>query len=369
MRILIISSTYPKLGDMSFAFVHARSKIYGNKGQKVRVFIPSTYNSMYKIERIHVYRGNFNFFKSLIEDFDPDVAAIHAPHFLTFKNHLNHLTKNKIPIVLWIHGSEALFQILPGYLTPWDIKSKIHSIFRDPIKLTLLRYLFLKSNSIVFVSKWMKEYTERHILLKHPFSVVIPNPIDTELFSFKRKSIEMACEGVSVRGLGWKYGLDIAIKAYSDLKKTHLTIIGNGPLENYFRYLAQRSRSNVSFITKPINHDKMPEIYHKYGYFLSPSRVEAQGVAMCEAMACGLPVIATNIGGIPEFVENEMTGLLIPPENPHILREAIMRLYDNEDLYNKLSEQGARFVNEKLSPKIIYTQEISVFKRCINEME
>lgn len=152
-------------------------------------------------------------------------------------------------------------------------------------------------------------------------------------------------------------------------QKTHLTILGSGPLEKYLRNLSQKCRSNVSFVTTRIDHNRMPEIYHRFGCFVAPSRTEAQGVAMCEAMACGLPVIATNIGGIPEFVKNEVNGLLVPPERPLALRKAVTRLLSDEQIYNTLSEQGAKFVKEKLSSQVTYAKEYSVLKKCIEEFK
>jgi len=108
----------------------------------------------------------------------------------------------------------------------------------------------------------------------------------------------------------------------------------------------------------------MPELFAKYGYFVAPSRTEAQGVAMCEAIACGLPVIATNVGGIPEFVKNGINGMLVPSENPKALRKAIKQLLADEQLYNTLSENGAKYAKENLSHKEIYKKECSVFKMC-----
>ena len=86
---------------------------------------------------------------------------------------------------------------------------------------------------------------------------------------------------------------------------------------------------------------------------------------MCEAMACGLPVIASSVGGIPEFVVNEVNGLLIQPEKPLLIREAIKHLLTDEQLYNRLSEQGAEYVNEKLSSQVIYAKEFSLLQTCI----
>ena len=363
----MISPAYPKLDNSAYAFVHVRAKIYRKKGHKVTVFIPSTHNSKYEFEGIPVNQGNNEVYETILKNFDPDIVALHAPNYLTNKDQLKKLDRNKRPIVTWIHGTEVLPCILHHYYAPWNLKARINSIVHDPLKIVLLRCLILKSNSVIYVSRWMKKYAERYLLFKHHFSAVIPNPVDTNLFSFKRRSKEVMREGLAVRSLGWKYGLDTAVRAYSNFRKAHLTILGSGPLEAYLRNLSKKCQANVSFVTKRVNHNEMPDVYHKFGYFVAPSRTEAQGVAMCEAMACGLPVIATMVGGIPEFIQNEVNGLLVPPEKPLALRKAVVRLLTNKPLYDTLSEKGAKFAKQKLSSELIYLKEYEIFKICMEE--
>lgn len=366
MRILIISPFYSKEKASAFTFVHARAKIYRKFGHKVKVFVPSRNSFTYKFEGVNVCMGPQGAYRALLRDFDPDIVAIHSPRYTMSKNPLRMLdeTRAHAPIVMWIHGNEALINAFHHYFAPWKIKGKVKNILGGTLKITILRFLIPKSSAVIYVSKWMKKVAEHYLLFRHPFSFVIPNPIDTNLFNRIKRETKVRHKGLSVRELGWKYGLDIAIRAYSRLKETNLTILGKGPLETYMRNLAKKCESNVSFLNTHIDHSKMPELYAKFGYFVASSRTEAQGVAMCEAMACGLPVIATNVGGIPEFIKNEKNGLLVPPENPYALRNAIRRLLSDEYLHNKLSQYGARFVRHNLSHEIIYKKEYRVLKIC-----
>ena len=204
--------------------------------------------------------------------------------------------------------------------------------------------------------------------MKHPLSFVIPNPVDTELF-FNRKKVEnpQTCnKGISVRSLDWKHGLDIAIRAYSNLTDTSLTILGKGSLYKDLHSMARKYNSNVHFQTKIIKHNMLPQVYEKFGYFVAPSRTETQGVAMCEAMACGLPVIAARVGGIPEFVKNGFNGLLVPPDNPSAIRRAIRNLLSHHTLYETLSDNSQRFVEENLSPKKVYELDYIAFRNAVN---
>jgi starch synthase len=81
-------------------------------------------------------------------------------------------------------------------------------------------------------------------------------------------------------------------------------------------------------------------LYREADLFVLPTRNEAYGHVFIEAMAAGLPVVATDINAIPEIVRHEREGLLIPPENPAALREALERLLSNPNLRQELGGRG-----------------------------
>jgi glycosyltransferase involved in cell wall biosynthesis len=71
-----------------------------------------------------------------------------------------------------------------------------------------------------------------------------------------------------------------------------------------------------------------------------PSEYEAFGLVLLESLAAGTPVVASRVGGIPEFVEDGRAGLLVPPKSPTALAEAIGRLWSDRDLAHRLGEYG-----------------------------
>jgi len=362
----MIARFYPDVKNISaYRFVHVRTKNYIKAGNKVRVFVPSKgFSSMYNYEHVNVLRAPLNYIVNVTNNFDPDVIAVHGPNGRWF----THLSKLRSPMVLWIHGAEALQTAFHNYFCPFRLGDNIIRVLRfscDPIKRISLRRLIQQSTAVVYVSNWMKKTAERYTLVKHPLSFIIPNPVDVDLFKPVRKNeISRINKGISVRALMWKCGLDIAIQAYSKMKEAHLTILGRGPLEEYFRKLTNVCKSNVTLMTKEIEHEKMPTLYNQFGYFIAPSRTEAQGVAMCEAMACGLPIISTRTGGIPEFVVDGFNGLLVEPENPLKLRKAIKTLISNHELYKHLSKNAVRSVKNNLSHLLVYRKEYEVLKRA-----
>lgn len=87
--------------------------------------------------------------------------------------------------------------------------------------------------------------------------------------------------------------------------------------------------------------------------FIAPSRYESFGLIYPEAMRWGIPVIGCNVGGIPEIIQHERTGLLIPPESPEPIVEALHRLLQNESLRQRLGEAGRRHVEAEFSIDIM----------------
>jgi colanic acid/amylovoran biosynthesis glycosyltransferase len=68
---------------------------------------------------------------------------------------------------------------------------------------------------------------------------------------------------------------------------------------------------------------------------------------LVEAMAAGAPVVATNVSGIPELVTNEVNGLLVPPDDPHALADALIRLHEDPLLATRITDNGKRTVQER----------------------
>ena len=83
--------------------------------------------------------------------------------------------------------------------------------------------------------------------------------------------------------------------------------------------------------------------------FVLPSRTEAMGRVLIEAMACKKPIVASNVDGIPTIVKNDFNGLLFESENVDDLAEKIDRLLGNKDLAKKLAENGYIYAQTQLS--------------------
>jgi glycosyltransferase involved in cell wall biosynthesis len=123
--------------------------------------------------------------------------------------------------------------------------------------------------------------------------------------------------------------------------------------EGYLAPLLARLPSQVAGRVRHrawVDHAEIPSLYRSSAMLVLPSVCEEPfGMPLVEAMASGLPVVATRVGGIPEVVEDGVTGLLVPPEDPVALAEAIARLLDDREYAAALGAAGRRRAEERFS--------------------
>lgn len=138
----------------------------------------------------------------------------------------------------------------------------------------------------------------------------------------------------SVGNLRDEKGHATLIEAFADVRSSHearLLLVGDGPLRSALEQQATDLgvRDDVEFTGAVA--DVWPYL-EQMDIFVLPSKHEALGIAALEAMAAGVPVVASDVGGIPEIVENDRTGLLVPPQDPRALAERIERLLTHPEL-------------------------------------
>jgi glycosyltransferase involved in cell wall biosynthesis len=93
--------------------------------------------------------------------------------------------------------------------------------------------------------------------------------------------------------------------------------------------------------------DDIPAITAAFDVAVLPSYREAQGLSILEAMAMSRPVVASNVGGIPEMIESGVNGLLVPPQDPPALADAIVRLLVDHPLADTLGRAGHDTVHDR----------------------
>ncbi|MCP3981365.1 MAG: glycosyltransferase family 4 protein [bacterium] len=111
-------------------------------------------------------------------------------------------------------------------------------------------------------------------------------------------------------------------------------------------------------------HDLLPQVYPKHTAFVLPSHTEGMGVVLMEAMACGLPVVATNVGGIPELVEDGVHGRLVEPRSPIALADAIAEVHSSPDDRAALAVRNRARIAESFDLHRGARQLLDLFEGC-----
>jgi len=184
---------------------------------------------------------------------------------------------------------------------------------------------------------------------------VVPNGVDLQ--NFQRSILNFQKRGrvvITVSRLVSKNGIDILIKAIAEVKKSVpdilLHIIGDGPERERLELYAARCtlQANIKFFGA-IPHEQIPHYLHAAAIFVRPSRSEGMGNSFVEALAAGLPIIGTPVGGITDIIKEKKTGLLARVDDSHDLAEKILLLLRDRELSLSIVEEGKKMVDERFS--------------------
>jgi len=114
--------------------------------------------------------------------------------------------------------------------------------------------------------------------------------------------------------------------------------------------------------------DDIPRLLQLFDLFIMPSLAEGLGTSLLDAMAVGVPVIASNVGGIPEVVDNELTGFLVPPCEPSALAQAIIRLLKNHGEAARFAVAARDTVRKKFTVDAMVEGNISVYEKVLETL-
>jgi rhamnosyl/mannosyltransferase len=152
-------------------------------------------------------------------------------------------------------------------------------------------------------------------------------------------------------------GLDTLFQALPAIPQAQLTIVGTGPMQAAWQTLAQELgvAGRVNF-AGDIDDAGLPEVYRQADIFVLPAnaRAEAYGLVLLEAMASGLPCVTTELGtGTSWIVQDGVTGLVVPPQDPAALAGAINRLLDDEPLRRQFGQAGLARARSEFSREVM----------------
>lgn len=267
--------------------------------------------------------------KKIYKEFKPDI--VHS-HYATSYGLLGSFVKHE-PYLISVWGFDV-------YEFP----------NASPIHKAILKRNLRKATHLFSTSHDMAEETKKYTNKKID---VIPFGVDTQLFKpIKQEESKAYTIGI-VKTLEENYGIDYLIKSFARIcvkypkKQLKLLIVGRGREEANLKKLANDLgiTDKVEFAGF-VDNSLIPTLLNQMNIVVIPSFIESFGVAAVEASACEIPVIASNVDGLPEVVIDGETGLLCEPGNVKSITDKIDQLIKNPKMAKLMGENGRKFVLE-----------------------
>ena len=183
---------------------------------------------------------------------------------------------------------------------------------------------------------------------------IVPNIIDVERFTPGPATPEPLSQRDSInilvaRNLETLYDIETALRAFQkvrrELPNARLQVAGSGAEKQRLVELSCELGidGSVAFLGRISNED-MPELYRSADIVVNPSLVDNMPISILEALASGIPVVSTNVGGVPVLVEHGKTAILVPPRDPEEMAVAVLGLVRDPAQYSRLRDAGMQLI-------------------------
>jgi glycosyltransferase involved in cell wall biosynthesis len=197
---------------------------------------------------------------------------------------------------------------------------------------------------------------------------IIPNVVNVETFRPSSDASGATSQHIVVtRNLEAIYGIDVALRAVAllarEFPQLRLSIAGTGPERNALERLAGELgiADRVRF-TGRLDVQAVAQLYRDAAIALNSSRVDNTPNSVLEAAATGIPIVSTDVGGVPYLLEHERTALLVPPDDPACMAAALTRLLRDPSLRSELTSNATRLA-QSCSWAVIRQQWLDLYSR------
>lgn len=257
--------------------------------------------------------------------------------------------------------------------TPWIIVDRLNGVAPDRKK----RFIYWQearairgADVVTAPSQAVVDLTGNWVLLRRRAVRVIPNPVNAQMYS--PADVESATAEVLIVGrLEQRKGAGLLAEAVPHVLRRcpHGTFrfVGSDGVDANGRSWRERLLEGVSAADRTrvhfehVSRDALVERYRRAAVCVLPSVWENFPYALLEAMSCGVPVIGTCTGGLPELIEDGVSGFVIPPADPAALTESLCRLLEDGDLRRRMGRAARQRVEERFSVESVVPQMLDVY--------
>lgn len=373
--IITVATGYPNEKDKyNNNFIHTRVKAYIREGIDSEVFIIGSYDFPHIYDGVQLTYGDWKALADRVNN-EPNITCV-CFHFLDIQMmKAIQAFRKDVAITIFVHGNEALWwyeRIFPDkFADIIRVLKFIKYAFRNTVSINYIKRRINKLGdrvNIICVSEWMKDVAVNNWKIDESRikTHIIPNIIDETIFPYKEKTSDDRFNILMIRSFtNGKYALDIAmdiikeLQQYPEKDKIHVSVYGDGWLwEKYTSRI--KELPNVELNKRMLPHGDIADVHSNNGIFLCPTRQDAQGVSMCEAMSSGLVPISSDNTAIPEFLP---AGYNLAFNSPKDAAERIIQLIRDPEEFRRLSKEVSGFIRQKCSIEMTTDKELQLMKK------
>jgi glycosyltransferase involved in cell wall biosynthesis len=322
---------------------------------------------------------NWFFNKTLASMVDKINADVYEAHAVSGYGYLRALRKQRMdkPFIQTVHGvlADEYDQLLrTGSLT---IRAKLANLLMQQLS-KLEMESARNATLVVTVSKYSARRIGQFYGIDKERIHIVPNGVDTQRFKpsegCKLLMHEIGLDsklcvlfvGRLIPRKGLNYLVEAASLIVKEYSQTTFLIVGNGPQKRQMvSDVVKRNMTGNFVFLGDVSESILPILYNCADVFVLSSIQEGQGIALLEAQASGKPVVAFDVGGVPEAVLTGKTGLLVKQDSGK-LADAIMKLLASWTLRKKMGDMGRNFVVENFSWDICAQKMLSVYRTALS---
>ncbi len=387
MNIVLVPNSYlPNIGGLEIVVSHISrefisrghtvSVITGNSSpcysKEVDPFGVKIYRVPFFLPRIVTAAGRRGIANSIRRTL---LAPLFAPLslFRFFR-----ILKSIKPDIVNLHyvAENAVFCLFAKWLSDFKYIVSLHGndIDRYPERSFFSRWVtkqsLLSADRIFTNSADILEKAEKIEPCIRKKSLVMGNAVYPELFRSGKKFHHPQSYILCVANFVPKKGQDLLIRAFHHVRKEYphidLILAGDGPEKDKCRALSEKlGLVEAVFCLGRVKETEIPSLLSGCTLFALPSRKEPFGVAVLEAMAAGRPVVATDVGGVKEIIQNGKNGLLVKPESPEALAQGIKIVLSNPEVAERMVISASKTVREKYSWPRIIERYLKNYQECM----
>lgn len=244
---------------------------------------------------------------------------------------------HKLPYVVSLRGSDV-----PGYSQKFSLIYK----FINP----LIRKIWKDADNVVSVSSGLRDLARKF----NPDQEidVIFNGINISEFQYQPEKVDTDHFRIlCVSRLTQRKAIDYLIRAVANLKEKHpdvvLELVGDGEQKSELENLARELKAEKYIVfTGLVKHEEVSAYFNRASVFVLPSLNEGMSNVMLEALACGLPIVATDTGGTKELVDDGRNGFIIKMKDAKDIEEKVERLIADQELRKKMAQESRKKAEE-----------------------